>query len=364
MTISLVELQELGHVSGLDGLGVCAADPFETTRVGISDRIEAGHAGKLKFTYSDPVRSTDVRLTFPWARRLVVGIRSYLPDAGSPGPADGATGRVARFSVDDYYEPLRSSLTGVAQRLQAEGYRAEILIDDNRLVDRAAAVRAGVGWWGKNTMVLNPKHGPWLLIGSVVTDAPLEISEPMRRDCGTCSACLPACPTGALVAPGVLDAARCLAHWAQVPGVFPVEFRKPMGDRIYGCDDCLEACPPGNQLLTISNERRGRSDLTWVLTANDHDLLSVFDRFYVPRRDPMYLRRNALVAAGNTNNVLLLDLVESYLGHRRWLLRAHAVWAFAQLAGDRGVLADLYETESHDAVLKELELCGIPGSAD
>lgn len=360
MTISTAELQELGRASGLDGLGVCRADPFETTRVGILDRIEAGFAGKLKFTYSDPARSTDVRAAFPWAQRLIVGVRSYLPAAGSPGPADGVTGRIARFSVGDYYEPLRSGLTTLGLRLQAEGYRAEILSDDNRLVDRAAAVRAGVGWWGKNTMVLNPKYGPWLLIGSVVTDAPLEISEPMRRDCGTCSACLPACPTGALVAPGVLDASRCLAHWAQVPGVFPVEFREPMGDRLYGCDDCLEACPPGKQLLTIGGERKGRRDLAWVLTASDSDLLGAFERFYIPRRDPMYLRRNALVAAGNTKNGLLLDLVESYLGHRRWLLRAHAVWAFAQLGGDDGVLADLHESEPHDAVLKELELCGIP----
>ena len=359
MSVSIVELEELGHASGLDGLGVCSAESFESTRIEIMDRIGAGFAGKLKFTYADPVKSTDVRSTFPWAERLVVGVRSYLPDAGSPGPEDGATGRTARFSVSDYYQPLRSGLTAVGERLQANGYRAEILSDDNRLVDRAAAVRAGVGWWGKNTMVLNPKYGPWFLIGSVVTDAPLEISEPMRRDCGTCSACLPACPTGALVAPGVLDASRCLAHWAQVPGVFPIEFRAPMGDRIYGCDDCLDACPPGKQLVAVSSEPRGRIDLAWLLSASNGELLAEFDRFYIPRRDPAYLRRNALVAAGNTRNPLLLDIVESYLGHRQWLLRAHAVWAFAQLGGDRGVLVDLHRVEHHDAVLNELKLCGI-----
>lgn len=352
--IELPDLQQMSSAAGLDGLGVCSAEPFSDTRKAIDERNEAGYAGKLKFTYAHPETATDVRRTFPWAERLVVGVRSYLPDAGQPGPADGVTGRVARFSIDEYYEPLREALGQVARRLTEDGYRAELLSDDNRLVDRAAAVRAGVGWWGKNTMVLNPKHGPWLLIGSVVTDARLEVTAPMKRDCGSCSACLPACPTGALIAPGVLDASKCLAHWAQVPGMVPMEFRAPMADRVYGCDDCLDACPPGNQILTITTAPRGRYDLRWMLTTNDAELLEAFDRFYIPRRDPAYLRRNALIAAGNSGNPALIEVVGSYLGHRSWMLRAHAVWAYAALSGDREQLVELDQTEPHEAVQEEL----------
>ena len=139
----------------------------------------------------------------PGRESLVVAAHAYLPASGNPGPASPGTGRVARFATADHYRPLRAGLGALAGVLQAAGHRAEVLCDDSRLVDRAAAVRAGVGWWGKSTMVLAPGHGPWLLLGSVVTDASLPAGRPhgprLRR---RATACLPACPTGALVAPG------------------------------------------------------------------------------------------------------------------------------------------------------------------
>ncbi len=353
-------LKRIAETEGLDGFGVCGVEPFVEVAETLRRRSAAGHAGKLKFTFAAPDVATDVRRSFPWAERLVVGARSYLPDAGDPGPADGVTGRVARFAVGDHYAPLHAGLGAVAEAVEEAGFRAEILVDDNRLVDRAAAVRAGVGWWGKNTMVLAPRVGPWLLLGSVVTDAPLPVTEPMVRDCGTCSACLPACPTGALIAPGVLDASRCLAHWAQVPGVIPVEFRRPMADRVYGCDDCLEACPPGGRLLEAAAAHQlGRVDLAWMLTASGEALLERYDRFYIPRRDPDYLRRNALVAVGNTGLERYLPLVRPYVADKNWILRAHAVWAWGALGGDEDVLVERVRQESRPEVIEELKALGL-----
>ncbi len=353
-------LRSITETEGLDGFGICSAEPFPDVAETLRERAAAGQAGRLKFTFASPDVATDVRKSFPWAERLVVGAHAYLPQAGDPGPPDGATGRVARFAVDDHYAALHAGLAALAEALAAEGFRAEVLVDDNRLVDRAAAVRAGVGWWGKNTMVLAPRVGPWLLLGSVVTDALLPVSAPMVRDCGTCSACLPACPTGALVAPGVLDASRCLAHWAQVPGLIPIEFREPMGDRIYGCDDCLDACPPGGRLLESAADLRfGRADLMWMLTAPGEALLERFDRFYIPRRDPDYLRRNALVAVGNTGRGAFLPIVEPYLQHQNWILRAHAVWTWDVLGGDRAVLAALAGRERRPEVLEALDVVGM-----
>lgn len=353
-------LRSRGEAGGLAGFGICSADPFPDVADSIRDRVAAGHAGRLKFTFADPDLATDVRRTFPWAERLVVGAWAYLPAAGSPGDADGATGRVARFSADDYYAPLSACLNELAVTIRDAGFRAEILVDDNRLVDRAAAVRSGVGWWGKNTMVLAPKFGPWLLLGSVVTNAALPVSEAMSRDCGTCSACLPACPTGALVAPGVLDASRCLSHWAQVPGIIPTEFRKPMADRVYGCDDCLDACPPGGRLLERSaSHQYGRVDLSWMLTASDEDLLERFARFYIPRRDPDYLRRNALVAIGNSRLGAHLRVVEPYLESKNWILRAHSLWAWGELGGDLVVAVERARREERPEVLEELRALGV-----
>jgi len=240
---------------------------------------------------------------------------------------------VSRVAAGDRYQPLRQGLDCVANVLRGEGFRAEVLCDDNRLVDRAAAVRAGVGWWGKNTMVLVPGIGPWAVIGSVITDAELVPDLPLDRDCGACSACLPACPTGALVAPGVLDAGRCLAAWAQRPGLVPREYRVAMGDRLYGCDDCLVACPPGGRLLRRTTDPGGRFDLETILRASDQTLLTRFAHWFIPHRDPRIVRRNALIAAGNSANQGLIAQVSVYAAHPDWVLRAHAVWALARIGG-------------------------------
>lgn len=320
-----------GAEAGLDRMGVCPVDPFADTRLQIRSRKEQGMSARLGFTYADPDTSTDIRRSFPWAKRLVVGIRAYLPDAGRSGGGKPGEGRVARFAVSDAYQPLICGLDAVAAELREAGYQAETLADDSRLVDRAAAVRAGVGWWGKSTMVLAPGVGPWFLIGSVVTDAYLPASEPMERSCGTCRACLPACPTQALVAPGVLDARLCLAAIAQSPGVIPRELRVYMEDRIYGCDECLTACPPGSRLLGRAVKQRGSVDLVHLLRSVDQELLAAFGHFYLPARRPRILRRNALVALGNTGTAQHLAVVAGYLGNPDWMLRVHAVWAVHRL---------------------------------
>ncbi len=338
------------------GVGVCTAEPFVEVRDELDRRRTDGSNAGLGFTYLAPDVATDVRRTYPWAERLVVLAWSYLPDGGSPGPAVAGTGRVARFATENHYLGLRRVLEAVADEVRRDGYRAEILSDDERLVDRAAAVRAGVGWWGKNSMVLAPGAGPWLLLGSVVTDASLDPTPPMARSCGACSACLPACPTGALVAPGILDARKCLARWSQAPGAIPRHYRTPMGDRIYGCDDCLDACPPGLRTLATATEERGRVDLVRLLGCSDDELLTEYRHFYLPKRNARILRRNALVALGNSGGPDALAVLAGYLGHPDPLLRLHAAWGLGQVGGSAAiaVLAAAARLEEDGAVAEEI----------
>ncbi len=351
------ELVAVGTRAGLDRVAVAGSGPFDDVRRDIEDRLATGMSGQVRFTFKNPRRATDLSLSFEWADRLVVGIRSYLPEAGT-APIRPGHGRIARFAVDDPYLPLRRGLAAVAARLAEEGHRAEILVDDDRLVDRGAAVRAGLGWWGKSTLVITPGLGPWFVIGSVVTDAPLPLDEPMTRTCGTCDACLPACPTGALVAPGVLDARRCLSALAQSSGVIPRQWRAAMGDRLYGCDECLQACPPGSRLAQNADRERGSVDLTWLLGASDATLLDRFSHFYIPRRSPRYLRRNALVAIGNDGGEDFVPLVIEHTAHPDWLLRLHAVWALGRLGGPRvePVLRARGEVEDNDEVRGEISI--------
>src|SRR5205823_12739083 len=143
-------------------------------------------------------------VALPGARSRVVGARSYA--RAVPPARAGPAGRVARYSWRDNYQPLRAALGIVAERLHADGWRTRVLVDDNSLVDREAAYRAGLGWYGKNANVLLPGLGSWFVLGSVLTDARLPVAVPVEDGCGACNRCLPACPTGALVSPGVRDA--------------------------------------------------------------------------------------------------------------------------------------------------------------
>jgi epoxyqueuosine reductase len=249
---------------------------------------------------------------------------------------------VAAYSWEDHYAVLREALDAMAAPLRAAGHRAIVLADQNHLVDRAAAARAGIGWWGKSSNVLVPGVGSLVVLGSVLTDAPLETPDvaPVADGCRTCTQCLDGCPTGAIIEPGVIDAARCLAWLLQTDGMFPVDYRVALGDRLYGCDDCQDVCPP-NQIRRRRPSGAG-DDGAWVpilevLGLRDEALMERLGRWYIPHRDPVYLRRNLLVVLGNIGDgrdPRVGAAVRSALLDDRALVRAHAVWAARRLGLD------------------------------
>jgi epoxyqueuosine reductase len=349
------DLVALGRAQGLDAVGVAPAAAFGTTRRHLERRKAAGlHAG-MRFTYLRPERSTDPAAALPDARALVVAARSYRRASAAPapttagvGPTAGAphapVGRVARYAWDDHYGPLRAALTVVARELTAAGWRARVVADDNALVDREAAYRAGLGWYGKNANLLLPGEGSWFVLGAVITDAPLAATtERVDDGCGTCTRCLDGCPTGAIVAPGVVDARRCLAWLLQVEGAFPREQRVALGDRLYGCDDCQEVCPPNRRVdrttpaPAAAPGSQATVDLLDLLAAGDDELLDRHGRWYVPRRQARYLRRNALVVLGNVADGAderVAAALRTALAGDDPLVRAHAVWAARRLGRD------------------------------
>ncbi|HKA82809.1 MAG TPA: tRNA epoxyqueuosine(34) reductase QueG [Acidimicrobiales bacterium] len=351
----VADLAALGRAHGLDAVGVAPAGPFATTRRHLERRGAAGLHGGMAFTYRRPERSTDPAHALPGARSIVVGARSYRRAAavaqpgreGRPHTAPGSPlrarplGRVARYAWEDHYAPLRSALTLVARELEGMGWRCRVVADDNALVDREAAYRAGVGWYGKNANLLLPGRGSWFVLGSVITDAPLAAPEERTADaCGSCTRCIEGCPTGAIVAPGVVDARRCLAWLLQIEGPFPREYRAALGDRLYGCDDCQEVCPPNHRADRIdpaSGAAPGAEpvvDLLDMLAAGDDELMARHGRWYVPRRQARYLRRNALVVLGNVADpqdpAVAASLCRA-LADGDPLVRGHAVWAARRL---------------------------------
>ena len=359
------ELEETGRRCGLDAFGVTTADPFEQALVRIEELKERGLHGDMWFTFGRPERSTDPRRIVEGARSIIVGAIDYHRD-GPDGEPDNS-GAVARYVWHSYYHQLEEALLSVAEILRGAGWAAEVVLDDNRLVDRAAAHRAGLGWFGKNTNLLIGDLGSWFVLGCVVTDCELPTApEPMPGACGTCVRCQVECPTGALDEEGVLDARRCLAWLLQADGVFPIEHRIALGRRIYGCDDCQEVCP-FNSRITRARELRPSSEnadievgLVELLKSDDDELMARFGHWYIPRRRPEYLRRNALVALGNTGSPgepAVRQALEVCLGSESSIVRSHAVWTAKRLGLDPLEITPLLlEAGSDDEGLVATEL--------
>ena len=333
--------------AGLDAVGVTSVEPFTPVRRSLEQRRRSGQHAGMSFTFRDPRRSTEPRRLLRNARSLVVGALGYMEP--TPERPAGPTARIARYAWRDHYADLREALETGADVLRGAGGRAAVVSDQNGLVDRAAAHRAGIGWWGRNSNLLVPGAGSWFVLGSIVTDIELPVdATPVPDGCRSCTRCVDACPTGAIVDDGVIDARRCLAWMVQDTGVFPRAYRVALGDRLYGCDDCQDVCPPGRRHLT---EGGGSTPVTlgrveprdaWVpvldiLTASDDELLDRYGRWYIPRRQARYLRRNALVVLGNVGDGAAPDqraVLDRYLAHADGMLRAHAVWAAARLGLD------------------------------
>jgi epoxyqueuosine reductase len=357
------ELRRIGREAGLDAVGICDARPFADTRAAIEERKRLGLSAGMQFTYRNPARSTDPESTLPGAQALFVGVRRYLR-RDPTAPPRGPYGRVARYSWVDHYRPLRAALGRVAAELVEAGWRARVVADDNALVDRAAAVRAGIGWYGKNSNVLMPGAGSWFVIGSVITDAPiapLTPPLPVSDGCGSCVRCLTACPTGALVAAGRLDARKCLAWLVQAPGVFPREHREALGDRLYGCDDCQDSCPVNHRAQrreTPPDPETGsepRVDILTLLSLDDAGVMDLVGRWYIPQRQPRYVRRNALIVLGNTGHPSdpgVADALKRALADPDPIVRSHAVWAAGRLG--RVDLVRGLENDTDPSVVDEI----------
>lgn len=339
-------------------IGVTDCAPMPEVAKEMDRRVASGERAQLRFGYGAIPVATEPERSFPWGRSVVVAAVPYLVDGdGRIGEAevDQPQRSVARFADGDRYGSVRHVLAAISRVLEEGGWRSEAVWDDDRLVDRAMAVRAGIAWWGKSTMALAPGLGPWFLIGSVVTDAIVAHGEPMERTCGTCVACIPACPTGAIVAPGVLDARRCLAAVFQSRGAIPVELRHAAGTRIYGCDDCLTACPPGHRALEGVAVRMP-ADARAILDLSDTQILERFAHWYIPGRKARFVRRNALVAIGNDPRPEDIDLLSDHLGHQDALVRMHAAWALGMLGDSdaQRALADRADREKDPDVRAEI----------
>jgi epoxyqueuosine reductase len=330
------ELARLATEVGLDAVGVAPAVAYEDTERHIRERLERGLFADMRFTMARPHVSCHPESLVEGARSVVAGALCYYRDGPAPGVDEG---KLPRYTWRDEYARLRERLDELGRRL---GGSYRVLVDDNDHVDRAAAVRAGIAFYGKNTMAITRRHGSWIVLGVLVTDVEIEPSPPLELDCGDCRICIDACPTGALDEPGVLDAEKCLSYWSQAPASIPDGYRAEIGDMVYGCDICQDVCPWNRG---IEKRRRGvggnepvsgNEALAEWLERDGDELVEAFDRLYVPRNHPRWLRRNALLAAGNVGSPALMALVNRYADDPDPVLEDTARWALARMRARHG----------------------------
>jgi epoxyqueuosine reductase len=332
--MTAAELEQLAEELGLDVVGAAPASAYGETERHIRERRERGLFADMRFTMAQPEISCHPETLLEGARTVVSAAHCYY----APEPALGeGEGRLARYTWHDGYAVLRERLDELGSRLGGE-YR--VLVDANQHVDREAAARSGVGFYGKNTMLITRRHGSWVVLGTLVTTALVETTGPLDLDCGSCTLCLEACPTGALDEPGVVDSRKCLSYWTQAPAAIPEDYRVELGTQVYGCDICQDVCPwnRGVEKRRADEPLRAGAEphvaLAEWLQGDGVSLAQAYDRLYVPKNDARYLRRNALVALGNTGGPADLPLAEPFLTSDDALLREQAEWTVARI-GER-----------------------------
>jgi epoxyqueuosine reductase len=323
------DVRRLGDELGLDAVGVTRAEAYAETERHIRERRARGLFADMRFTMARPEESCHPESLLPGARSVVSAALCYWrPEA----PLEAGEGRLPRYTWDDAYAALREKLDAIGRRLGGE---FRVLVDANQHVDREAAARSGVGFYGKNTMLITRRHGSWVVLGTLVTDRELAPTPPLDADCGSCTLCIEACPTHALDEPGTLDATRCLSYWTQAPAAIPDDYRAELGAQVYGCDICQDVCPWNRGV----EKRRagepagdGHVDLVAWLEADGRAVVDEYDRLYVPRNEPRWLRRNAAVALGNVGTAEHAPALERAASGDDELVAEHARWALARIA--------------------------------
>src|SRR4051812_29544725 len=339
------KLVGMARVRGFDALGVADVE-LEADAAWLQRWLEAGRHGEMEYMRKHGSRRTRPGELIPGTVRVMSARMDYWPadtrDAAAT-LADPEAGYVSRYALGrDYHKVLRGALQGLADdvvgALGPMGYR--VFVDSGPVLEKALARKAGIGWIGKHTNLLARDAGSYFFIGEILTDLPLPVDEPVSAHCGTCSACIPACPTGAITAPGQLDARRCISYLTiELFGAIPVELRRMLGNRIYGCDDCQLVCPWNKFARAAAHpdfKTRHRLDSTRL-----SELFAWTEEEFLARTEGSAIRRigyerwlrNIAVALGNApataDNFAALDARRD---HPSLLVREHVQWALAELS--------------------------------
>lgn len=380
-------IKERARAIGFDTVGIASATPFAEARAALLERINSGYLSGLQwFTRERAEFSSDPANLLPGVRSIISVAMSYAGEVAVPDVRPGRPrGRVSRYAWGrDYHEVLKERMHMLVQAIDeecaaaglfagtgADGERSEYrtLVDTARIVDRAAAARAGVGWYGKSTNIITTgPAGSWIFLGEVLTTLDLQPDVPLRKNCGSCDLCMRACPTGAIVAPYVLDSNRCISYLTiEHRGMIPRDLRPLIGDWIFGCDICQEVCPPNARPIAAPTAHTefqpadpsvAYPDLVELLHITPAEFSARFRHSPIKRAKRDGLRRNAAIAIGNSGDWAAVPALIAALDDDSALVRAHVAWALGRLGNGEAkqALTTRLEREEDAEVRAEIAL--------
>ena len=344
--IDAARIRSLALDAGFDDAGVAPVS-LPQHEDSLRAWIDAGHHATMQWLARNTEVRVDLRSRFPWAKSVVVVLCSYRPRAGEA--LDGLAPFVASYARGvDYHDVLLERLHGLRESLAMEvgALQSHAYVDTGPVLERQMAVAAGLGWQGNNTLLLSPRHGSRFFLGVLVTDLELPPTPSSVGSCGTCRACQPACPTGAFVSPGVLDAGRCISYLTiEHRGPIPRSLRPAMGQWLFGCDLCQTCCPfevgasaSGDPVFRADDAVSGIT-LSSLLRLDEEQFRARFRTTPLWRPRRVGLLRNALIVAGNGERFECVPAALELLRDDEPVLREAASWMLARLGVGEAVEA-------------------------
>ncbi|MGN6735617.1 MAG: tRNA epoxyqueuosine(34) reductase QueG [Candidatus Binatia bacterium] len=337
------EAQRLGF--GLAGISPVAPPPHEQF---FAQWLRAGFAGKLGYMQRTELLRRDPQRLVPWAVSVISVGLNYNSNFPRPHPSAHKSGWISRYAWgDDYHALMQQRLESLLDRIQSlngSPVEGKAFVDSAPVLERDFAGIAGIGWIGKNTHLISPKHGSWFFLGELFIDLPLAYDRPIRDRCGRCDLFIKACPTGAFVGPYVLDARRCISYLTiELKGWIPRSLRPLIGNHIFGCDICQEICPYNTKAPTSSEPalapRAGlyAPQLIPFLALDEREFRRRFSGSPILRAKRRGFLRNVAVALGNLKSTAAVPALIGALADHEALVRGHAAWALGEIGSAHAI---------------------------
>jgi epoxyqueuosine reductase len=361
------EVIEYSKSIGIDKIGFTTADPFTEMKNRLIRQQELNYQSGFEEKDIEKRVTPSLLLEEP---RSILAIALAYP-AKLPNPPKGKKGErrgifcKASWGVD-YHTILKEKLNKLEEFIRSKEPDAcfKSMVDTGELVDRAVAERAGIGWSGKNCSIITPEFGSYVYLGEMVTNIPFEPDQPIEDECGECTKCLDACPTGALVQGGQLDSQKCIAFLTQTKGFLEEQYRVKLGNRLYGCDTCQTVCPKNKGMdFHLHKEMEPEPELakpllTPFLSMGNREFKETFGHVSGSWRGKKPIQRNAVIALGHFKEESAVpDLITVLLKDPRPVLRGTAAWALGKIGGDEALeaLTASKQSEKDLEVLDEIQ---------